>query len=325
MADKYIAAEPDTAFAAAPVLSGSGKRVYAGPVTAFVAAAMLTGGGVKVSAAPVTAFGSSPTLSSAGNKIEARPATAFQASANLTGASDLHGFSVCQLVSDLLALWGILCIKNSPDFALARALTDLNAALQFVWNHAEDRSFWTRSTLTLTMPPLSSTLDLDDTIQNVVGPCRLVAGKVPLAQVGSIGEIESFGSLFLESVTPTTPVAYYIERTMQAVNDPAKCRLIVFPPTVGSTAMLLDVVKEAPRYTPDDLATCPIIPIPHSYVESLLLPIARYQASSFYLFRQKDLKETIDREYQQAIASLDAADPLPGKSGDNLERREKKP
>lgn len=87
-------------------------------------------------------------------------------------------------------------------------------------------------------------------------------------------------------------------------------------------SFLLDVVKEAPRFYPSDLLTCPIIPIPHRYVETLLLPVAKYLASSYYLFRQPENKATIDREYQRAAVSLGLADPLPGNAGDNRNKRE---
>lgn len=246
-------------------------------------------------------------------------------SADLTGASDSHGMSVCDVVKEMLGLWGIFCMKSAPDFALDRALNDLNGSLQTVWNHADERNYWSSDTLTITLASGESSQDLPDDIQNVVGPCRRSDNRRPLVPIGTIGELETFSDLYLDGETAAEPLAYHIERMNQDGNDPAKTKFHVTP-AVGDTGMdfLLEVVKEAPRFTAIDMTTCPIIPIPHRYVESLLLPIARYQASAFSLFVAKDQKETIDREYQQARIALGLADPLPGKAGDNIERREAK-
>ena len=214
-------------------------------------------------------------------------------------------------------MWGIFNRCAAPDFAIARAIKDVNAALQLVWNNADARSYWSSSTLTLTFATDEDSQDLPDNIQKVVGPCRIESTRRPLAIIATIGELESFASLYLEGDSATEPVAYHIERLNQTGNDPAKTILRVTPAPTEETDILLEVINEAPRFTANDLGSCPIVPIPHTYVESLLLPIARYQASSFYLFRKADQKPTIDREYQQAMISLGLADPLPGKSGDN--------
>ena len=109
-------------------------------------------------------------------------------------------------------------------------------------------------------------------------------------------------------------MAYHVDRLKQSADDPARCVFHVTPAVAGdSVSVLLEVVKECPRYTVDNLTSCPLVPIPHQYAETLLIPIIRYQASSYYLFTATDQtqKETIDREYQQARISLGLADPNP--------------
>jgi hypothetical protein len=155
-------------------------------------------------------------------------------------------------------------------------------------------------------------------VQNVVGPCRRSDNNRPLAPVRSIGEIESFAALYLDGATLNEPVAYHVERIKQSSDDPARCILHVSPAVSGgNVSLLLEVVKEPPRYTMDDLTSCPLVPIPHQYAETLLIPIIRYNASSYYLFTAADgsQKETIDRGYQQAMISLGLADPNPVKEG----------
>jgi hypothetical protein len=242
--------------------------------------------------------------------------TSLKATASLSGASDRRGRTLNDLVEESLSLWGFLCPKNAPRYAITRAVTDINTALQLVWNNVEGRDYWSNETLTLTLDDEESSIDLPDTVQNVVGPCRRADNNRPLTPVRSIGELESFSALYLDGATLDEPVAYHVERLKQSADDPARCVLHVTPAVAGaSVSLLLEVVKEPPRYTADDLNSSPLVPIPHQYAETLLIPIIRYNASSYYLFTGAELKGTIDREYQMAMVSLGLADPNPAKEG----------
>jgi hypothetical protein len=309
-----------TVLTTGPALTaGTEQSISAAFTTSFATTApKLSGRKSQVAAAFFTSFTTtSPGLVGKGVKVAAAFNTSFNASPNLTGASDTHGLSICDVVSNVLGMWGIFCRKSAPQFALDRAIADVNHALQLVWNNADGRNYWTNATVTVTLDDSESSADLDDDIQNVVGPCRVSTTKQPLTSIGSIGELETFSDIYLGGAADI-PVAYHVERLAQIGGDPAKCVFHVNQPIVGaSVSFLLEVVKEAPRFTTADLASCPVVPIPHRYVESLLLPVARYQASGFYMFRQDALKPTIDREYQQAAIQLGLADPLPGDSGDN--------
>jgi hypothetical protein len=292
------------------------------PVTAFVAAAALSAsGGVAIAMSPITTFAATANLTvSVVQAIQIAPKTAFNGSATLTGGTDTDGMTLCDVLDVVLGMWAVFNRCSAPDFAKDEAINIINASLQLVWNNADGRNYWSNETLTITLADSESSQDLPDNIQNVTGPCRRADNKRPLAPIGTIGELETFPDLYLENQTAEEPLAYHIERTNQVGNDPARTIFHVTPPVTGdSLDFLLEVVKEAPRYTINDLTACPVIPIPHRYVESLLLPIARYQASTFHLFRKTDQKETIDREYKQARISLGLADPLPGKAGDNKE------
>lgn len=242
-----------------------------------------------------------------------------------SGATDpalLSGRTVVDVVTEILLLWGIDKPSSAPSFAIVRALNDINSSLQSVWNQASDRNYWSNQTLTVAIEAGSGSSALPDNVQNVNGPCRRADNLRPLTGVGTVGELETFMAIYLDGVDPGEPVAYHVKRTMQNGPDPSKCVLHVTPPVVGeSINFLLDAVMEAPHFTVADLSENPVIPIPHRYVESLLMPIARYHASSFLLFSSKDNKETIDREYLEAKAMLGMADPLPGKAGDNKEPR----
>lgn len=228
----------------------------------------------------------------------------------------------CDVVREILMLWGIEDISIAPGFARRRALHDLNAAMQEVWNHARDRNYWTRSTASISFAEGVHSSTMANAVQNVIGPARTNYGR-PLVPLGSRGELDQFEMLYLEGPPPEEPVAYYIERKHQSGSDPAQCIMHIRPAAPeGGTAVSLDVVNEAPRYSWNDVDNCTVIPIPHRYVESLLLPVARYHAMGCHLFIARDLTPGIESAYQAARGQLDSADPLPAKSGDNTNRRE---
>ena len=276
----------------------------------------MIGGNQSLQGVTITGTAATATLSGATAFLAATPKTETTFTADITGASDIRTRSVCSLIQESLSLWGFLCAKTAPDYAKARAITDLNTALQLVWSNADGHDYWTNETLTITLDDTEDSYALPDSIQNVKGPCRRNDTKQPLAAIGSISEFESFVDLYLDGDAAAGPVAYHIETMAQTGEDPAKTVFRITPAVSGtSVAFLLDVVKEAPRYTTSDLVTCPAVPIPHRYAETLLVPIIRYNASSYYLFEALDpkQKETIDREYQQARQTLGLSDPNPVK------------
>jgi len=307
-----ISASPANAFLASVTIGSRSHAISARPETAFLASVTIGSRSHAISASPANAFLASVTVGSRSRAISASPVTAFLASVGLTGASDTRGLSLCSVVREILNLWGIEGTCNAPDFAIERAIGDVNSAMQTVWNQSSDRSYWSNQTLTITIANGATSQDLPDNIQNVIGPCRREDNRRPLATLNTIGELETFADIYLDGATSFEPLAYHIERLNQTGSDPAKTIFHVTPAVQGvSVSFLLRVVIEAPRYTVGDLATCPVVPIPHSYVESLLLPIARHRASSFWLFTSAESKESIDQEYQQAMASIGMADPLP--------------
>jgi len=304
------------AVSAVAELTGKVAFLSGGANASMQAVSSLIGGNASLNAEARTESAAVSSLIGGSIALSGAPISEWVASSTLTGASDLRGKTVCEIIRESLSLWGFLCHKNAPDYAKARAITDLNTALQLIWNNAEGHDYWSNETVEITLSDGESTYDLDDTIQNVVGPCRLASTNRPLAPIRTIGEFGTFADLYLDGETLTEPVAYYVDRFNQTGDEPAKCVLHVTPAVVGADVdLLVEVVKEAPRYTMDDLYSCPAVPIPHRYAETLLIPIIRYNASSYYLFEALDpkQKETIDREYQQAMVSLGLADPNPVK------------
>ena len=230
------------------------------------------------------------------------------------------GLTVCDVVRDILLCWGIEQPCSAPEMAKIAALNVLNNGMQVLWNQAQDRNYWTQSTLSVAFSSGTDSVVLDQTIQNVIGPARLSTGE-PLVPLANISESESFSGAFLEDDAPLKPVGYFVERNYQTGADPAKCTMILSPTPSSNITVRVDVVKEAPRYTILDFDTCPVCPVPHKYVESILLPVCRYLSMHSHLFSNREREKAIVAGYAEARSLLDVADPLPGQSGENIGRR----
>ena len=282
------------------------------------ASAVSLGKAIPLRSGAEISFNTSASLSRA-YAFASRADIVFASTSNMDRGRDAIG--VCEVVADILHLWGFTNPRTAPCYAKNRALTDLNAALQIVWNQADVRDYWVKQTLTISFLTGVSTYTLPDDVQNITGLCRLSSTRRTLVPCGTMGELENFMDFYLDGETVTEPVAYHVQRLNQAANDPARCILHITPAPLVNTDIMVDAVKESPRYGVRDLCVCPRIPIPHRYVESILLPVVRKRATSYYLFTAKDKQEAIDQEYAQARVSLGMGDPLPGNAGDNFNKR----
>lgn len=265
--------------------------------------------------ARLTASGvmSSPTIQ---NAYTLQPAQ-FSAVGKITAQLDrgMEGIGVCHVVDDLFRMWGIEKPCATTLSVRERAITDLNAAMQTIWSFSKNVDFWTRTTELVTVPAGIGSILLSNDIQNVLSPCRTEADNRPLAPLHSIDELENFSIYYLGGLTHAqatgTPTSFYVERDNQTGNDPARCTLHLAPTPVVDTTVKLDVIKECPRFSWKDYENCSRIPIPHQYIESILLPITRYRSSNYRLFYDKEGKSAIFEEYQMALGQLGANDPIP--------------
>lgn len=273
---------------------------------------------IRVSAPAAISFGTGAALS---RSVPVTAAAALDFTSKACADRGRDAIGVCEVIADILHLWGFTNPRSAPSYAVNRALTDLNAGLQVVWNQADMRDYWSKSTLEIEIPGGESSLALPDDVQNVTGLCRLKDSRRTLVALGTLGELELFADLYLDDESVGEPVAYHIQRESQNANDPARCVFHVTPVPAADTDFLLEVVKEAPRFGIRDVVDCPRIPIPHRYVESLLLPVVRKRAASYYLFTAADKLPVIEQEYMEARMALGMADPLPGNAGDNMGKR----
>ena len=252
------------------------------------------------------------------------PPATFSASFRMTPRLDGGRLSlgVQDVLSEVAILWGLRGACELQEHDRRHALHNLNRAMQVLWNRAPDRKYWTQGSLELTFGEDIGVLDLGNSIQNVVGEASLASGQ-PLVPVGTITELEQFAALFLDSSSPAAPVAYYIERMNQDGADPARCRIHITPAPAEETVVVVDAVFEPPRFGVNDIHRNTPIPIPHRYVESLLLPVLRYYAAQYWQNQiSEEQRRSVEADYREVSGMLGLADPLPGLSGDHRARRE---
>jgi hypothetical protein len=224
-----------------------------------------------------------------------------------------QGLAVCNVINDILLLWGIEDARMSVEYLRERALTDLNAAMQLIWARAKDRDYFSRRTLTVNVLSGVGSAELEQEVQNVLGPVRRASDKGTLRPLASRSQLDLFGHLFLgqtsAAVANGTPQAFFAERLNQSRPDNTKIILHVVPSPDADTDLLVDVAMECPRYEWRDYCQCTPLHIPHRYAESVLLPVCRHRAMSSHYFIKEERKELIENEYSTAMQVLGLVDP----------------
>jgi len=227
-----------------------------------------------------------------------------------------RGLSVRDVVADCMGVWnlrlGVRC-QCAQDDVKERAVADLNAALQVIYSRAHRLNYFNKTTLTVTVPANAASADLPNTIQAVLGTARWKATEdaattKALASLSSLADAQQFGDLY--GVTGS-PMAYFIDTRTQPEANGVKSRLMVLPVQTAQIYADLEVAYAAPRYTWRDVELATPLQLPSTYAESLLMPIVRQRATSFRLFTNTALKQTIEQQYQKAQFALGLVDPKP--------------
>ena len=243
--------------------------------------------------------------------------------------------TVRELFNDGLSLLGIQNPDLSPLTARAHVLQDITAALQLMQLAGED--FYCREELILALAVGTGAYILDSSVQTVLDPARLSGGK-SLCGLQSRTQLDDFGPLFLgtnETMANGIPLAYYVETlrespgTVQTTTviggvatttttttettgaEATRIILHVTPKPSATDTLTLNVIKEPPLYTSEDLCdTSPTPPVPHRYHESILLPLVRMNVTTCDLFARNAAKyPMIEADYQRALTLLGLADP----------------
>jgi hypothetical protein len=224
-----------------------------------------------------------------------------------------RGISVRDIVSDILSLWNIRCACPKQSDIRDRVIADINAAMQVIFSRARRLEYLSNTNLTLQVGT-DGQAAIPNTVQQVHGTARLRTSdapgtpSVPLSSLNSSAEVDQFTTLYGGQ---SRPVAYYIDRTLQAEANSTASVLRLAPKPTGTVYIDLEVAMAAPRYTWQDYELSTPVHMPVAYAESLLMPIARHRAMTFRLFSNQAAKPQIEQHYRKAMEQLGLNDSAP--------------
>ena len=222
--------------------------------------------------------------------------------------------NVTQAIDAIYEVFGIPNNASAPEIMRRRIFNDLNSALQLIWAKGHRLlDYYTRQTITATITANSNNVVLNDSVSAVLGPVKRADG-IGLRPIRSRGEYDSFASIYAGSLTALTgapPQAYFTDEKRHDPDaaDATKITLLVVPSPTTNTSLSLEVSIKAPAFTTNDYTNSTVIPMPHNYAETLLLPIARYLSSSslFFADKSKQREPLLKAEYDRALKTLEEA------------------
>jgi hypothetical protein len=225
-----------------------------------------------------------------------------------------------RLATQVYVLWGME-VPNASVITYRRdqVLEVINSALQIMYSAARAVDYFARDTTTITFPAAATHLLIDSQMQTLLGPVRYADSKKPLSPVASINDYHHYVDLY--APTAAAPRIYFLDRSYANARDSAAVTLRIAPAPTEATDFELEFARQAPRYNTADLVADTAVPVPHAYVESLLLPIVKHIAASDTLFRREEMRPAIQADYNRARQMLGIVDPEPAPTARNKPRR----
>lgn len=203
---------------------------------------------------------------------------------------------------------------TAPSYLKQDAVTALNRSYQNIWS-APGSDFLTREVYQFATIAGTSSYQLDDNVQEILGPLRFVATGKPIAPCDSKGEFLSFGAIYggdsYESDN-ADPQVFWVNRFRNvgdSDDEAVKISLMLAPTPASAKTLEIDISRECPAFTVSSFCNGSKLPIPHRYHESILLPLAQYHMTQSHLFRRTDAVAGYQQSYAAAMASLGVANP----------------
>lgn len=192
--------------------------------------------------------------------------------------------------------------STAPAYLFTDARTAINQALQSIWlsTVSDDAK---RKPLAVNLTAGQRRTALPATLQRITGLARINGN--PIREASNQSDVENYSVRYVGDLEESTgtPQIYYLES--QRIDDDASMRSWLWVAPTPTENMQFDAmaVYAAPRYSLVDLTTSGIPDVPHGYVESLLLPLARYYMTRCHWFSDEAKREALESD---AAAALDA-------------------
>lgn len=199
---------------------------------------------------------------------------------------------------------------NAPDHVIADVVTAINQALQTLYL-IPGGDFFTLSDYEVTVANGTNYIALSSALQRL-DSVRLASG-VPLGPVFAREDILNYRRRFEGALSEDggTPVAYWLEqRRASSGDDAGACTLFVAPTPESDTLLKLEGKSEATIYTVTEMESTEAgIAIAHRYVQSILLPLARFKATECAWFKDDALAARLKSASESAFAAVGLSAP----------------
>jgi hypothetical protein len=229
-----------------------------------------------------------------------------------TGSFNLpeQGMNLSDVGRQIYNLWGLeITSTKATTFARSRVVEIINAAMQTIYGRAVALDYFNRTTATLTFAMSEDAKTLPTAMQTLLGPVRFADSKQPLRPAATRSELDEFVDLYYGGVAPAFPRMYFLDRGFVDGVDAAGATLRISPAPAAEISLEVEYAQEPPRYTESDLISGVPLRIPHRYVESILLPMAKHMAASDRMFTRESLRGTLQGDYTRAMQQLGLVDP----------------
>ena len=137
-----------------------------------------------------------------------------------------------------------------------------------------------------------------------------------MIQLNSHSELLNCESIYLGGRTDyfadNLPSFYFVDARLESTGQDNTGMTIMVPKMSPTDFRIeVDYFVEPIHYVWNDFIASTPLPLPHRYVESLLLPIVRFTAAQSHYFFNKEMMPLIKEQAEQARKSLGLSDPRP--------------
>lgn len=241
--------------------------------------------------------------------------------------------TVKELRDNVLRVLWLESAGTVPAYIWEDVTTAINSALQLMWQSPED--YFRNQDHDFTISAGSPSYDMPLSVQEVLGPLWIEAeDNRELHRITDQSEFNQFFQRFYgmtdaAAIAAGVPEAsYYFLKKKKAggSTDNVKVTVLVKPTPTADIKITAAVAYEAPNYsvtTITNLVGTETVAVPHAYVESCLLPLARWFAMRSHFFFEKDKVSLIEQDAARAMQLLQVSDPAMGTQSQMAEQLQK--
>ena len=218
-----------------------------------------------------------------------------------------------ELRDDLLRKVWVEYPSTAPAFVFEDITIAINTALQIMWAGPVDYFRRTKVTFSLTT---SGEYTCAQDVQEVIGPVTIATSGVEIIRSVDQQQFRFMAQRFLgvSAADSLVPLVYWVDTERQNADDSVVVKMAFSPTPAVALDIKMVVATEAPSYSVAVVtnANAEVVPMPHKYVESILLPLARNEVAKSHWFWDEKNREALQGSAAMAMSMLAALDPDTG-------------